>query len=104
MKCYLNDITITMDILDNLKETRYEIPDNPIGDSDLLYLIRKRQAIDQLAEYIKKRAYDAPIITLIEDFIYKNTVNAAQCKRDSEAYDFFRLLKETAEEAAVYFQ
>ncbi len=98
-----NTILAACNIFCQYRETFCEFPESGENESDFLYRSRKRDAVMALEDFVLEHAGEAPVKTLINRFIYKMAVYCATCGRESEAYDLFRLRKETAEEVLIYF-
>lgn len=67
------------------------------------YISKRRFAVDSLEEWIVDRAFEAPVVKNIESFIHKMAHCAASYAEDSEGYQLFCIMHDTADKLIGYF-
>ena len=80
----------TDDAIDILEEYKTENPD-------------KSFAVDRLEEWLVNKAYDAPVINNIESFVYRMNAYAASYAEDTNGYQLFCDIRDTADEIGGRF-
>ena len=98
------DISCALNILDCYRNN--ELASKTKYQKDIKTLIQvsqKKVGIDKLEDYIIDRAFEAPIVILIQDYIYFMNVRHAQSPEGTEASEFYKNMRDAADDVIKYF-
>lgn len=98
------DIEPALDILEMYKKRSVEEGLYEKKDIESLKKLSQRMiGIDKLEDYLIDRAFEAPVIILIEDFIYKMEVWMAQAGEGTEPYKVYENMCNAIDDVSEYF-
>ena len=93
------DADDAVDILEEFKRDElWDAQADLIPYERQIELSQKRYAIDRLEDWIVERAFEAPVVKIIEDFIYKMNTYAALYAEDTDGYQLFSNMRDVADE------
>ena len=98
------DITCALSILDCYRNNELVSKTKIQRDfKTLIQIAQKKVGIDKLEDYIIDRAFEAPIVTLIQDYIYFMNVRYVQTPEGTEASELYKNMRDAADDVIKYF-